>query len=281
MVWLRDALAARGKPARLAYDDKVGGDVLLLSLDSGERDRLVEVTVARRPKGRAHLTAMATTAAGAGAAREALGRMHGDVSRLANAKRKFIHRIERVLEQLVAGWDSRAAAQTPERAAAFTTLQGQFAEAVPMTGVGFHVDVAGADDHHTKEVYPTVHGAAVLLDGRWRGVPWDAETRRWMMRAGTMTAVKRARPTANLDGAGIGLVDAAVIGAAGAAAIVAGAAVADIHQDVTTKSKERSCDWGDVFDPCDVLDCAFSAGDLGNCIPDCDGIDCGAIDCSL
>lgn len=278
-VWLRDALAARGRPARLAYDDKIAGDVLVLAIDAGERDRLVEITITRRPKGRAHLAALATTLEGATAAHEAMSRMHNEISRLANAKRKFVHRIERLLDQLVRGWADRAAERDPGREGAMEGLRAGFPEAVPMHGVGFHVDVAGTDDHHTRDAYPSIHGAAVLLDTRWRGLPWDPAAARWMMQPGTMTAARRARPTANIDGLGIGLVGAAAMGAA-AAAITSGI-VPDISTDVQTKSKDRSCEWTDAFDPCELIDCSLSLADLGNCVPDCDVIDCGAIDCSF
>lgn len=286
-VWLRDALAARGRPARLAYDDKIAGDVLVLAIDAGERDRLVEVTITRRPKGRAHLAALATTLEGATAAHEAMARMHNEISRLANAKRKFIHRIERLLEQLVRGWAERAAERDPAREGALEALRAGFPEAVPMTGVGFHVDVAGTDEHHTRDAYPSIHGAAVLIDGRWRGLPWDPAAARWMMHPGTMTAARRDRPTANIDGLGIALVGAAAMGTAIAATLTSGT-IPDISTDVQTKSKDRTCHWSDAFDPCDLdLDmincslCSPSLADLGNFVPDCDVIDCGALDCSF
>ncbi len=280
MVWLRDMLSARGKPARLAYDDKLAGDVLLLALDSGERDKLVEITVTRRPKGRAHLTVMATTGEGVASAHEAMQKLHTEVSRLANAKRKFIHRIDRLIERLAATWSERAVEPGGPRAAALEKLRAAMPEAVPMTGIGFHVDLAGAEDHHTREAYPSVYGAAVMLDGRWRGLAWDHEGQRWRVRAATMNAIKKSRAGVDLDGAGIGLAEAAVVGAVAAAAALA---AADINQDVQKNSKNEgsACDWADMFDPCDILDCTLSFGDLGNCVPDCGSLDCGGLDCSF
>lgn len=280
-IWLRDALAARGRPARLAYDDKVGGDVLLLSIDSGERDRLVELTITRRARGRAHLTVLATSPAGAAAARDALGRMHDEVSRLANAKRKFVHRIERMLERLVATWDERAAQPAPERDAALERLRGALPEAWPMIGLGFHTDVAGVDDHHTRDVYPSVFGAAVGLDGRWRGLAWEPERRRWLIRNGTLTALRRARPGVDLDAGGITLLEALGVGAAAVVATAAVAAAADIDTDVEGAGRQNARSCADSMDPCDVLDCSLGLADLGSCVPDCDVLDCGALDCSL
>lgn len=281
-VWLRNALTARGKKTQLAYDDRVGGDVLVLALDASDRDKLVEVTITRRPKGRAHLTVLATTLEGAVAARDAIGRMHDEISRVANAKRKFIHRIERMLDELASSWSARAQQGVTERDGALAPLLAQLPEAEPMVGVGFHTDVAGAEDHHTKEMYPSVFGAAVELDGRWRGLAWDPARKRWVVRNGTLTALKKAHPQLDLEKSGITLLDAALVGAAvvGAAAIAA-----DINQDVSTNQKQSDSGWdcGDVLDPCDILDCSLSAADLGNCVPDCDlgALDCGGLDCSL
>jgi hypothetical protein len=276
MVWLRGALSARGKPARLAYDDKLAGDVLVLALDSGDRDELVEITAARRQRGRAHLTVMASTRAGAASAHEAMSRLHPEVSRLATAKRKFSHRIDRLIERLAAEWSERATVPSVE---ALEQLRAGFPEAVSMTGVGFHVDLAGAGDHHTRDVYPSAYGAAVMLDGRWRGLAWDPEARRWRVRAGTMSAIRRSRGGVDVEGAGVSLAEAAVVGAAAAAAALA---AADINQEVErSKKNEGSCEWGDMFDPCDILDCSLSLGDIGNCVPDCGSFDCGGLDCSF
>jgi hypothetical protein len=280
-VWLRNALTARGKKTQLAYDDRVGGDVLVLALDAGERDQLVEVTITRRPKGRAHLVAMSTTLEGVVAARDAIGRMHNEISRLANAKRKFVHRIERMLGELATSWSAREQQGVAERSGALATLIAQLPEAVPMVGVGFHTDVAGAEDHHTKETYPSVFGAAVVLDARWRGLAWDPDKKRWVIRSGTLAALKKARPQLDLEKGGITLFEAAI---AGAAVVGVAAIAADINQEVeNNKKSESGWDCGDVLDPCDILDCSLSAADFGNCVPDCDlgGLDCGGLDCSL
>lgn len=288
-MWLRDALSARGKKARVAYDDKLAGDVLVLSIDAVDQVQLVEVTIARRPKGRAHLSVAATTLEGATAARDAIGRMHAEISRLANAKRKFVHRIERMLGELVGSWAARANQRPAGFDEALATLLAHVPQAEPTTGVGFHTDVAGAEDHHTKEVYPSVYGVAVQLEGRWRGIAWDPDKRRWVVRAGTMTALLKAHPELDLDTSGITLLDASLVAVAagGAAAMLAASAAAgaDINADVvgTKKSRESWCDLSDMLDPCDILDCTLSGADLGNCVPDCDlgGLDCGGLDCSL
>lgn len=279
-VWLRDALSARGKKAHVAYDDKLGGDVLVLALDPHEQTKLVEVTITRRPKGRAHLVVMATSHVGATEARDAIGRMHDEISRLANAKRKFIHRIERMLDELARSWSTREQQGVAERDGALATLLANIPQAEPMVGVGFHTDLAGAEDHHTRERYPSVFGAAVQLDGRWRGLAWDPERKRWVIRNGTLTALEKAHPEVDLEKSGITLLDAAL---AGAGVVGAAAIAVDINQEITAKKRESGWDCADVLDPCDLLDCSLSAADLGNCVPDCDlgGLDCGGLDCSL
>jgi hypothetical protein len=279
-VWLRDALTARGKPSRLIYDDKVAGDVLLLSIDAGERDRLVELVVARRPRGRAHLAVMATDLDGVTAAHDAVGRMHAEVSRLANAKRKFVHRIERMLGELLSSWSERAAQLGGPLEVALTRLRAVAPEAWPMVGVGFHTEVAGADDHHTKEAYPSVFGAAVMLDGRWRGLAWDPARSRWVARAATFGALRRVRPDLDVEQGWISPAEAAM-GAAvvGAAAV---AATAGVEHEVTTSAKTSDswCHWTDAIDPCDIADCTIGLADIGNCVPDCGHFDCGGLDCS-
>ncbi|MCW5807070.1 MAG: hypothetical protein KIT31_32235 [Deltaproteobacteria bacterium] len=290
-VWVRDALAQRGCAARLTYDDKVDGDVLLLAVSPSRRDDLVEITIARRKKGRAHLAVTATTAGGVTAVHEALANLHAEVPRLANAKRKFVHRIERLVGELARSWDARrvgALARSSAYHDALARLREVVPEAVPMRGVGFRAGLAGDGDHHhhTREVYPTLCGAAVPVDVSWRGLAWDAQHGRWLARSGTLTALLRSRSGQDLERAGISLGDVAI---AGAVVVGAGAVAAslfggnELDDEVEGRGRgNSSC--GDVFDPCDLIDCAFDLSDLGNCIPDCGSFDCGGfdgLDCSL
>src|SRR5690606_3130992 len=107
---------------------------------------------------------------------------------------------------------------------------------------------------------------------------WDPERKRWVIRSGTMTALKKARPQLDLEKSGITLLDAAL---AGAAVVGAAAITADINEEVQRKKEDSSwCELDDILDPCDILDCSLSSADFGNCVPDCD-FDCGGLDCSL
>ncbi len=286
MLGVKDLAASRGYSARLAYADRVAGDALVLTLDEGERDGLLELLATRRPRGRAHLAVMATTVTGASLAHDRLTRAHAEVSRLANARRKFVHRYVRLVEQLASTWAERAAGAPTE---ALATLQAVLPEAVAATGVGFHVDLAGGDDeHHTREKYPTVHGAAVLLDGRWHVLPYDPRRGGFAPRPAAHAALLRARPGLEPDKAGI-VVDPEVAGltepgaALVAASVIVGGGLVGTEVQAKAKAKESST-WADCVDPCDVVDVCnlgSSLSDLGNCVPDCNfDFDCGSLDCS-
>lgn len=287
MTWLRDQLAARGKSARLAFDDKLAGDVLVLSLDDEVQDHLVELTVTHRRRGHAHLTALATTLAGATSARNAVASLHVEISRMSNAKRKFVHRIERLLAQVVTTWDQRQAGGAPARDAALEELSATFPEAVAMNGVGFHVELAGVEDHHTREAYPAVYGAAVLMERRWRGLAWDPHRQRWLMRAVTANALHRTHPDLDFAQSKLALIDAAAIGGVAVATAAMVTAMAGAEEPQARASKASSwCDLGSAFDPCELLSCLPDLADLGDCVPDCDSfdlgaLDCGGLDCSL
>ena len=282
MLGLKDLAASRGYRVRLAYADRVAGDALVLTLDEGERDQLVELMATRRPRGRAHLAVIATTAAGAKLAHERLTRAHAETSRMANARRKFIHRFVRLIDQLAATWGERhTAAPHP----AVERLRAVLPEAVAATGVGFHVEIAGGDDEaHTREKYPTLHGAAVLLDGRWHVLPYDPRAKMFAPRPAAHAALLGWRP--GLDAAKAGLaVDTEVAGLTEpSAALVVGAAAAAVMAAEVHASKKQSSSWTDCVDPCsglDVCDLGSALGDLGNCVPDCNfDFDCGGLDCS-
>ena len=283
MLGLKDLAASRGYATRLAYADRVAGDALVLTLDEKERDQVVELLATRRPRGRAHLAVMATTATGAALVRDRLSRAHAEISRLANARRKFVHRFVRLVEELATTWAERAK-DHPE--APLTRLQSVLPEAIAATGVGHHVELAGGDDlHRTKEKYPTLRGAAVLVDGRWHILPYDARRGGYAPRPAAHAALLDARPGLEPSKAGIA-VEPEVAGLTEPGALViaglAGAAAAsEVHAAATGK---KASSWTDCVDPCsvaDVCDLGASLGDLGNCVPDCDlDFDCGSLDCS-
>ncbi|MEZ4401507.1 MAG: hypothetical protein R3B06_15890 [Kofleriaceae bacterium] len=265
-LWLRDALIERGAPAQVMYDDRVGGDVLVLVIAGQERDRLVEVVVSRRAKdgprtrGRAYLTALATTAAGAAAASDALERLHHDVSRLANAKRKHVRRITRLVAQLVSSWAARSTVDPPGRALALAEFLEVVPDAVPMYGVGYYGDLDG-DDGPERVRFPPAYGVAVPTGSGWRALPWDAAARRWTARPGLVAALQAARPGVDLAAAGITMVGGATVAAFTAASVA----------PVIERPASSRWDCADSCSPCDLLD-------LADLVPDCDSCD---LDCNF
>ena len=205
-------------------------------------------------------------------------------ARMANARRKFIHRFVRLVDQLATSWSERAATGPT---AALERLRAVLPEAVAATGVGFHVDLAGGDDdHRTRAKYPTLHGAAVILDGRWHVLPYDPRRQAYCPRPAAHGALLKARPGLELGAAGV-VIDAEVAGATEpdplvTAGVAVGAAVAATEIEAATRRKASA--WTDCVDPCsavDVCDLGAALGDLGNCVPDCNfDFDCGAVDCS-
>lgn len=279
MLGVKELADGRGYTTHLAYADRVAGDALELALDDRERDGLIELLATRRPRGRAQLAVLATTATAIEVARDRLARAHVEISRLANARRKFVHRYVRLIEELSTSWAERTAGAPAE---ALARLQAVLPDAVAAVGIGHHVDLAAEHDQRTKEKYPTVHAAAVLIDGAWRCLPYDARRGGWAPRPSLYAALLRARPGLEPAKAGIVVDDEIASAIDPTAVLVAGAGAALVADQVAQKRKDSW--WVDCVDPCDLLDVcdlASFVGDLGNCVPDCNfDFDCGAIDCS-
>ncbi|MBP8810499.1 MAG: hypothetical protein KBG48_33715 [Kofleriaceae bacterium] len=282
--WLLDtrtALTGREVPTALGYDDRVGGDVLVLALYPSDPDRVSWLTTTRRTRGQLHLTAMTTTRAAAAAAAAAVAGLHAAVPRLANVRRKYLHRIERMLVELDERWDQRAILPAGLNDA-IATLRAVAPSARPAIGVGFHTDLAGSADHHTKTPYPPIYGAAVDTTDGWRVLPWDTGRRTWAPSTATAAALQRAAPGVDLAVGGV-VLDPALAAAAtgfvvGGAALAMAAAASD-EPGAPKNASKSNCDVGS----CDVCDPSW----LGDLVPDCD-LDCGDLgvgdcspDCSL
>lgn len=269
LIGLRDALAAGGSPARLYYDDRVGGDVLVLAVGGDDATRLVALTTTRRVHGQAHLTVLAADRSAAASLAAQLDAAHRDVPRLQNARRKFVHRFARMVRELDASWDARLASAPPGHREALAALQASSPAARPLCGLGFHTDLAGAEDHHTREKYPTLWGAALPTAAGLRAVPWDEHARVWSMSASTNAALGNpavAMPAAVIAGAGV------------VAGVAAAGFVIDPPVAQPSRKGSSSCDpsCGDACDPSWAIDLAS----LGDCVPDCGSLDCN-LDCSL
>ena len=264
LIGLRDDLAASGERVSLYYDDRVGGDVLVLLVGGDPLDPLVAFTTTRRVHGQAHLTMLATTRTAAAAVAALLDVSHRGVSRVHNAKRKFVHRLARMAHELDLSWDDRIAATPVGHSEALTALRAAAPGARPLCGVGFHTDLAGAEDHHTREKYPSLWGAALPTAPGMRAIPWDEHARVWTMSASTQAALGRPAPTvpvAMIAGAGV------VAGASATEFLVAPPGVSTTSKSSCTPQCSDVCDSPNLFS-------------LGDCVPDC-SLDCGDFDCSL
>ena len=131
-VWLlaiANHLRGKGLACELAYDDFRLGNLLALSVPTPHG--LGELDVRRKKKG-AVLIVSAESLAALRVVTDTLGPLHETVRRLENAKRKFVHRIERMVEHLEATFEERAQ-HFPKKA--LERVRELFPEAAPMTGI--------------------------------------------------------------------------------------------------------------------------------------------------
>jgi hypothetical protein len=150
LIALANHLRGKGLTCELAYDDIRLGDLLALSVPTPRG--LCELDVRRKPKG-AVLILCAESADALRVVTDTLGPLHQTIRRLENAKRKFVHRIERMVEHLVGTFEERAG-QFPMEA--LNRLRGLFPEAAPMTGI----EALFRAREHSEESVVFVPGAA-------------------------------------------------------------------------------------------------------------------------
>lgn len=278
-AWLHElstALAPRGLNGTLLYDDKFRGDILVLTLPTTEG--LTELVAHRAGKG-AVLIFVAENARAAQVAASALGGLHHQVSRRANSQRKFVHRIERMVEHLVASFVTRAAAYPGPQLA---LIQGAVPTAQPMTGVEarFHTK-----DHEEEPVlepssalsardlrkYVTRFAACIDIGPRKRAVLF--ESGRFVPRGETAHALRHMRQQRGGDAdegfaaafAGealeLALIDAPIAAAEGVvAAAAAPSHIIDGLGDAVTSSSscgDGGFDFAPDCDICDLPDCSF------------------------
>jgi hypothetical protein len=131
-VWLlaiANHLRGKGLTCELAYDDYRLGNLLALSVPTPQG--LGELDVRRQRKG-AVLIVCAESVAALRVVTDTLGPLHETVRRLENAKRKFVHRIERMVEHLEVTFEDRAQHFPKD---ALERVRELFPEAAPMTGI--------------------------------------------------------------------------------------------------------------------------------------------------
>jgi len=145
-IWLlaiANHLRGKGLGCELAYDDFRLGKLLALSVPT--LHGLGELDVRRKHKG-AVLIVCTESLAALRVVTDTLGPLHETVRRLENAKRKFVHRIERMVEHLEATFEERAQHFPKE---ALERVRELFPEAAPMTGIEA---LFRAKDHEPESV---------------------------------------------------------------------------------------------------------------------------------
>ena len=277
---MKGAAAERGIPASLRYDDDRHDKLALSLLPS---PGLVELLVHRTKRG-AVLILCADSEAAVARVHAELGKLHTDVSRLYNARRKFTHRFTRMLSHLNATYAARATDFPADKLARLRTLCPEAAAMVGIEGL-FN------ERHHEEEELLLRRDAAPDVKRR--------EARRYPTRyaARIGQADQGQAPRAALFSAGDGcfrvpreLADptlATDAGAAAAAAVILPGLAAGQNQPPGGSGSASSFDCDLIGIGCDSID-LFSdcnLGDVGGCdLPDCgscDLPDCGGLDCSF
>ncbi len=276
MHWLNHRLAAAGIACRYEYDDRLLGDVMVIASEGPSG--LCELIVTRHRRGHARLAVVADRREAIAALAQATAGIHRQVARRANAKRKLIHRIERVVEEAAqpASWERGERATVGKAAtAAMTGLRQLYPGAAWMIGLGLHTAVAGAGDR-VKGTFVTVLAAAITIDGRRRGLAYDPQQGAFVIRGAALAQTQRLRgqalTTSAVALAGFGL----VLAESGLTDAQLSELAETAAREAAAPPEERSsaCDWADA---CDVFDCVDLPSAL---IPDCDlsGCDLGGCD---
>lgn len=126
---IAETLAKTGVTAHLFYADRMRGDRMILnaSLDIG----LVELQVHRKQRG-ATVILLGETRPAIEHFADRIKKLHRQIPRRQNMRRKFVHRIERMAAQLSTTFDAREVA-FPDQA--LRRVRQRFADAAPMIGV--------------------------------------------------------------------------------------------------------------------------------------------------
>ncbi len=285
MRWTHERLRARGLPARYEYDDRALGDVMVIAVDgavdgAGPGAALTELVVTRRRRGHARIGAVATDRAGLEQVAQAAERLHHAVARTANARRKFVHRVERVVRDAAAHWDAAAAVAAMERpAAAMASLRELVPDATWMLGASTHAEVGDGARRLRVTLAPAL-AAAVTLGGHRRGLAYDPQQHAFVVRGAGLAHLQQARggalttSAAALAGFGLVLAERGLSDADLAALLAADPRALE----ATAPAERRTSSWCDWIDACDVFDCVDLPSSL---VPDCDLSSCGDLSCDF
>jgi hypothetical protein len=159
MLEVAKRLSARGLAgAKPTYDGRVLGDRIALSW--GGAEDCGEVLILRREKA-ARMILLASTSAAARAFRDALAGLHEEVRRLHNAKRRFMHRLERMATHLADELELRARDAPRAEWAKVSELIGQ---ASLLIGIEVHT-FGGPSDEEAGEAGASVDADVPIRKG--------------------------------------------------------------------------------------------------------------------
>jgi len=184
LLQLSEHLDISGIETRLAYDDRRGGNWLVLRILL--REQGYAELIVRRQLLTATLYLAVDRSQAAALLALALRGFHRKIQRRRNARRKFIHRVEQMAEALAQTFDARAADYPAERLQQLARL---VPSARPMTGLKapFRQKLAAEGDDR----FPTVYAARVETQNGPRLIPYDRRAERFNFR-GVTTAVLTA-----------------------------------------------------------------------------------------
>ncbi len=280
MAIIAERLKEFGHTGRLIYEDRQGGDRLALTVECAEA--LVELQVHRSGAG-ATLVLLGESQPAIVEFEKALDDYHRKLPRRHNAKRKFVHRVERMAEHLLTTFDQRRQ-QFPN--ADFKSFATWVPGSIPLVGVqtrfrtkekeegGSSFDPTkwfeGADAKLKREAhkYPSRFGAKVTASGLPRAALYGGAG---FMLGGTAITQAMVANVAPAKGAQLTGPDAIDVGgvALDTAELAwdAGALLGELGGsglDALADAKATSGDCGGIDLPdCDIVD-----------VPDCSGCDC-------
>ena len=269
LILIAERLRGANLKATLLYEDRYQGNELSLSVITPEG--FACLFVHRSASRKATLIFVAESLAVVRLLFEVLRDLHKGVSRFENAKRKFIHRVERVLELLRESFEIRARefpreplsrlAQLLPGATEMTGAEARFREREHEAGA---VALEGDElDEKEERRFPTRYAAKVPLRGQPSALLYNGATQRFL---GKGAVVLEALSLLEQQG----LKEEAFALSLGVSPVIE-----PLHEgSIRGTSQQTSSSWGCDFVP--------NCGDVGGCdLPDCDLPDCSLpdIDC--
>lgn len=234
-------------PVEIAAGDKLVGSIieLLVTIDGAH----CEIIAVRSKRKHAHVAVFAETKAAATRLAELLGFAYRGISRLSNAERKLVHRMERCAQSLGRNWDVQMNGFPAEALArigdAFSSGPSATRSDVrAMCGRGYHVHVAGADDRDERHRYDALFAASVEVGGRRRALVYNPMAKQFVAPAALAT-----------------LLPAAAVSSGVVRPVDEGSIAGDIALEATTEV----C--------CALPEFLTWLPDAGSCVPDCGSFD--------